>query len=83
MSEKDNLYPSLKELLHQLKSENADSESTSKSEISEPPPGYEEIFGRYISEGLNIYFSLQNFRCSDQEIESGSAVAGASTLAQF
>ena len=51
MSEKDNLYPSLKELLHQLKSENADSESTSKSEISEPPPGYEEIFESYISEG--------------------------------
>ena len=51
MSEKDNLYPSLKELLHQLKSEKADSESASKSEISEPPPGYEEIFESYISEG--------------------------------
>ena len=51
MTEKDNLYPNLKELLYQLKSENADSESASKSEISEPPPGYEEIFGSYISEG--------------------------------
>ena len=48
MTEKNNLYPNLRGL---LESEKAASEPGNKSEISEPPPGYEDIFGSYISEG--------------------------------
>ena len=48
MTEKNNLYPNLREL---LESEKAASESGKNSEISEPPPGYEDVFGSYISEG--------------------------------
>ena len=48
MTEKNNLYPNLSGL---LESEKAASESGNKSEISEPPPGYEDVFGSYISEG--------------------------------
>ena len=51
MTEKNNLYPNLRGLLNQFESEKAASESGKNSEISEPPPGYEEIFGIYISEG--------------------------------
>ena len=48
MTEKNNLYPILSGL---LESEKAASESGKNSEISEPPPGYEDVFGSYISEG--------------------------------
>ena len=48
MTDKNNLYPNLSGL---LESEKAGSESGNKSEISEPPPGYEDVFGSYISEG--------------------------------
>ena len=48
MTEKNNLYPNLSGL---LESEKAASESGKNSEISEPPPGYEDVFGSYISEG--------------------------------
>ena len=50
MTEKKHLYPNLRELLHQLDSEKDASEIGGKSEISEPPPGYDEIFRSYISE---------------------------------
>ena len=50
MTEKKHLYPNLRELLQQLDSEKDASEIGGKSEISEPPPGYDEIFRSYISE---------------------------------
>ena len=54
MPEKQNLYPNLAGLLHQLESEKENSkESSDKSEISESPPGYDEIFS-YISYGYTI-----------------------------
>ena len=55
MPKKQNLYPNLAGLLHQLESEKENStESSDKSEISESPPGYDEIFGSYISYGYTI-----------------------------
>ena len=48
------IYPNLEENLHQLVSEKESStEFSNKSEISESPPGYSEIFGTYIRLGLN------------------------------